>query len=134
GRYLGEALGKAYVEKVFPPAAKAKMQDMVKNILAALHEDINIIEWMTDETRKKALTKLATFTPKVGYPDRWQDYSSLTLTRASYFDNVIAAEQLLRKDRAAQIGKPVQRYRWGMTTPTSNAYYSPLRNEIVFPA
>jgi putative endopeptidase len=131
---LGEALGKKYVEKTFSPEAKARMQEMVKNILLALHDDILTVTWMSDETKKKALEKLSTFNPKVGYPDKWKDYSSVDITRDSYWNNVVESRRFAVRDDAALIGKPVDRLRWGMTTPTSNAYYNPLLNEIVFPA
>jgi putative endopeptidase len=131
---LGEALGKKYVEKTFSPEAKARMQEMVKNILLALHDDILTLTWMSDETKKKALEKLATFNPKVGYPDKWKDYGSVEITRDEYWSDVVAARRFAVKDDAELIGKPVDRMRWGMTTPTSNAYYNPQLNEIVFPA
>ena len=131
---LGEALGKKYVEKTFSPEAKARMQEMVKNILLALHDDILTLTWMSDETKKKALEKLSTFNPKVGYPDRWKDYSSVEITRDSYWNNLVEARRFSVRDDQQMIGKPVDRGRWGMTTPTSNAYYNPFLNEIVFPA
>ncbi len=131
---LGEALGRKYVEKTFSPQAKERVQQMVNNILLALHDDILTLPWMSDETKQKALEKLAAFNPKVGYPDKWKDYSSVAITRASYWNNVVAASRFAVLDSIAQIGKPVDRLRWGMTTPTSNAYYNPKRNEIVFPA
>jgi putative endopeptidase len=131
---LGEALGKKYVEKTFSPEAKARMQEMVKNILAALHDDILTLTWMSDETKQKALLKLSTFNPKVGYPDKWKDYSSVELSRDSFWADVVATRRFAVQDDAELIGKPVDRGRWGMTTPTSNAYYNPLLNEIVFPA
>ncbi len=131
---LGEALGKKYVEKTFSPEAKARMQEMVKNILAALHDDISTITWMSDDTKKKALEKLSTFNPKVGYPDKWKDYSSVEITPDHYWNDVVEARRFAVRDDGRLIGKPVDRLRWGMTTPTSNAYYNPLLNEIVFPA
>ncbi len=131
---LGEALGKKYVEKYFPPEAKERAQEMVKNILAAMHDTIESLEWMGPDTKKKALEKLSTFNPKIGYPDKWKDYSSIKLTRDSYWDNNLAAVKWNIDDDHSQIGKPVDRGRWGMTPPTSNAYYNPLLNEIVFPA
>jgi len=131
---LGEALGKKYVEKTFSPEAKARMREMVKNILLALHDDILTLTWMSDETKQKALEKLSTFNPKVGYPDKWKDYSSAEITRESYWNDVVEARRFGVRDDAQQIGKPVDRLRWGMTTPTSNAYYNPQLNEIVFPA
>src|SRR5882757_8042065 len=131
---LGEALGKKYVEKTFSPEAKARMQEMVKNILLALHDDIQTLTWMSDDTKKKALEKLATFNPKVGYPDKWKDYSTVEITRDAYWSDVVESRRFAVRDDAKLIGKPVDRLRWGMTTPTSNAYYNPLLNEIVFPA
>jgi putative endopeptidase len=131
---LGEALGKKYVEKTFSPEAKARMQEMVNNILAALHDDILTLTWMSDETKQKALQKLSTFNPKVGYPDKWKDYSSVEITRDSFWNDLVEARRFAVRDNAQLIGKPVDRGRWGMTTPTSNAYYNPLLNEIVFPA
>jgi endothelin-converting enzyme/putative endopeptidase len=131
---LGEALGKEYVEKTFSPEAKARMQEMVKNILLALHDDILTLTWMSDETKQKALVKLSTFNPKVGYPDKWKDYSSVQITRDAYWNDVVEARKFAVADDARLIGKPVDRLRWGMTTPTSNAYYNAQLNEIVFPA
>ncbi|HEY2390737.1 MAG TPA: M13 family metallopeptidase, partial [Candidatus Angelobacter sp.] len=131
---LGDALGKKYVEKYFPPEAKARAQEMVNNILAAMHDTIENLDWMGPETKKKALEKLSTFNPKIGYPDKWKDYSSIKISRASYWDNNLAAVKWNINDDHSQIGKPVDRGRWGMTPPTSNAYYNPLLNEIVFPA
>src|SRR5262245_35923180 len=131
---LGEALGKKYVEKYFPPEAKARAQEMVKNILAAMHDTNEGLEWMGPETKKKALEKLSTFNPKIGYPDKWKDYSNIKIVRDSYWDNSVAAVKWNVNDDHAQIGKPTDRGRWGMTPPTSNAYYNALLNEIVFPA
>jgi endothelin-converting enzyme/putative endopeptidase len=133
-QFLGDALGKKYVEKYFPPEAKARAQEMVKNIMAAMHDTIEGLEWMGPETKKKALEKLATFNPKIGYPDKWKDYSSIKIVRESYWDNSVAAVKWNVNDDHALIGKPTDRGRWGMTPPTSNAYYNPLLNEIVFPA
>jgi endothelin-converting enzyme/putative endopeptidase len=131
---LGEALGKKYVEKTFSPEAKARVREMVKNILLALHDDILTLTWMSDETKQKALEKLSTFNPKVGYPDKWKDYSSVEITRESYWNDVVEARRFGVRDDAQLIGKPVDRLRWGMTTPTSDAYYNAQLNEIVFPA
>ena len=131
---LGEALGRKYVEKYFPPEAKARMQDMVKNILLAMKDTIQGLDWMSEETKKKALEKLSTFNPKIGYPDKWKDYAGVVVGRTSYWDDVVAASRWNVADNRAQVGKPVDRGRWGMTPPTSNAYYNPLLNEIVFPA
>jgi putative endopeptidase len=131
---LGEALGEKYVERYFPPEAKARVQEMVKNLLAAMGQTIRGLEWMGDDTRRRALEKLATFNPKIGYPDKWKDYRSVSITRASYWDDVVAARSFGVHDNLSTIGKPVDRGRWGMTAPTSDAYYNPLLNEIVFPA
>ena len=131
---LGDALGKAYTDKVFPAAAKAKMQEMVRNILAALKDSINGLEWMSPETKQKALEKLAAVHPKVGYPDKWALYTGLEISRRDFFGDVERSTRYAQKDEISQIAKPVDRARWGMTAPTSNAYYSPQMNEIVFPA
>jgi len=131
---LGEALGKKYVEKTFPPEAKARIQEMVKNILLALRDDLQTVNWMSEQTKLKAVAKLDTFNPKVGYPDKWKDYSSVKIGKESYWANVLQAREFAVRDDIHDIGKPVDRGKWGMTTPTSNAYYNPLLNEIVFPA
>ena len=132
---LGEALGKKYVEKYFPPEAKARAQEMVTNIIAAMHDTIEGLSWMGPETKKKALEKLATLNPKIGYPDKWKDYSRVALSRDSYWNNQAAAARWnVIDDDWNLIGKPTDRGRWGMTPPTSNAYYNALLNEIVFPA
>jgi putative endopeptidase len=131
---LGDPLGQKYVERHFPPAAKERMDDMVKNLLAAMGDTIRDLDWMGPETKKQALEKLSTFRPKIGYPDEWRDYSSIKITPKSHFNNLIAATKYHIADNRTQIGKPVDRSRWGMTAPTSNAYYSALMNEIVFPA
>ena len=133
-RALGEALGKKYVEKYFPPEAKARMQEMVKNLRTAMGQTIEGLEWMSPETKKRALEKLSTFNPKIGYPDTWKDYSKVAISRAAYWADVVAGRKFNVEDDLATIGKPVDRGRWGMTPPTSNAYYNPLLNEIVFPA
>ena len=134
-RLLGEALGRKYVEKYFPPEAKARMQELVKNLLLAMGDTIRGLDWMSAETKAKALEKLATFNPKIGYPDKWKDYAKRARSRATRSGRTWrpAGKWNVDDDRA-QIGKPVDRGRWGMTPPTSNAYYNPLLNEIVFPA
>jgi endothelin-converting enzyme/putative endopeptidase len=132
---LGEALGKKYVEKYFPPEAKARAQEMVTNILAAMHDTIEGLSWMGPETKTKALEKLAALSTKIGYPDKWKDYSSIALSRESFWNNQAAAVRWnVIDDDWNLIGKPTDRGRWGMTPPTSNAYYTALLNEIVFPA
>ncbi|MBZ5718987.1 MAG: M13 family metallopeptidase [Acidobacteriia bacterium] len=133
-RLLGEALGKKYAEKYFPPEAKARMQEMVKNLLGAMKDDIVSLSWMSDETKQKALAKIATFYPKIGYPDKWKDYSSVNIRRDAFFEDVVEGRRFVVEDDRITIGKPVDRTRWGITPPTSDAYYNPLLNEIVFPA
>ena len=130
----GEALGKKYAEKYFPPEAKARMQEMVKNLLAAMKDDIVTRTWMSDETKKKALAKIATFDPEIGYPDKWKDYSHVDVQRGLFFEDMIAGRRFVVEDDRQTIGKPVDRKRWGLTPPTSDAYYNPTMNEIVFPA
>ncbi len=131
---FGEALGKEYVDRHFPPEAKARMKELIQNILAAMHDDILSLPWMGDQTKQRALAKLATFNVKVGYPDKWKDYSHIALNREDYWANVLTGRRFNIQDDRSTIGKPVDRGRWGMTPPTSNAYYTPLLNEIVFPA
>jgi putative endopeptidase len=130
----GEALGKKYAEKYFPPEAKARMQEMVKNLLAAMKDDIVTRTWMSDETKKKALAKIATFDPEIGYPDKWKDYSHVEVQRGLFFEDMLSGRRYVVEDDRQTIGKPVDRKRWGMTPPTSDAYYNPTMNEIVFPA
>ncbi len=131
---LGEALGKKYVEKHFPPAAKARMQELVANLRLAMRQTIESLTWMTEATKKRALEKLTTLNPKIGYPDRWKEYAGVKVTRVSLWDDEASARRWNVVDERAQIDKPVDRGRWGMTPPTSNAYYNPLLNEVVFPA
>jgi len=130
----GEALGKKYVEKYFPPAAKARMQEMVRNLLAAMRDDILSRPWMSDDTKEKAMAKIATFNPRIGYPEKWKDYSHVEVRRDAFFEDVIAGRRFVEQDDRAQIGKPVDRGRWGMTPPTSDAEYSATLNSIEFPA
>jgi endothelin-converting enzyme/putative endopeptidase len=131
---LGEALGRKYVERYFPPEAKARMKEMVTNLLAAMGDTIKELDWMGPDTKAKALEKLSTFNPKVGYPDKWKDYSAVTITPDSYFQNVMSGLRNAIADNRGLIGKPTDRGRWEMTPPTSDAYYNPSLNEIVFPA
>ncbi len=123
-----------YVAKYFPPAAKARVLEMVHNLLAALHEDLKGLEWMSPETRKAAEEKLQAFALKIGYPDKWRDYSKLKIDRESYVGNVFRATEFETARDLAKIGKPVDHAEWGMSPPTINAYYNPQLNEIVFPA
>jgi putative endopeptidase len=131
---MGEALGRLYVEKYFKPAAKERMDELVRNLVAAYRERLQSRDWMGSETKKHALEKLAAITPKIGYPDKWRDYSSLEIRDDSYAENVMRAEAFEIQYRLSKLGKPVDRTEWGMTPPTVNAYYNPSLNEIVFPA
>ncbi len=130
----GEALGQLYVAVAFPPDAKARMLALVGNIRQALRERIGSLEWMDDATRAKAVAKLDMFGVKIGYPDKWIDYSTLVIDRGPYISNVLRANDFNMRRDLAKIGKPVDRTVWGMTPPTVNAYYNPSMNEIVFPA
>ena len=131
---LGFALGKAYVKEYFPPEAKARADAMVKNLIAALREDLKTLPWMGEATKKQALEKLDKFNPKIGYPDKWRDYSALQIDRGPYVLNTLRGEEFEFRRQLSKIGKPVDRMDWQMTPPTVNAYYDPLLNEIVFPA
>ncbi|MBF0312842.1 MAG: M13 family metallopeptidase [Oligoflexia bacterium] len=131
---LGEALGQIYVEKYFPPQAKARAQEMITQIMITFGERVQVLSWMSEETKKQALKKLNTFTVKVGYPDKWRDYSALKIDRGVYVLNALRAMQFEFNHDVEKIGKPVDRSEWGMTPPTINAYYNPSMNEIVFPA
>jgi putative endopeptidase len=130
----GEALGQLYVADAFPPEAKARMVQLVANLRSALHDRIQTLEWMDDQTKAAAEKKLDMFGVKVGYPDKWIDYSTLVIDRGPYVLNVERASEFSVKRDMAKIGKPVDRGLWGMTPPTVNAYYNPNMNEIVFPA
>ena len=131
---MGEALGKLYVENHFSPAAKKRMDELVKNILDVYRERIQSRTWMSEQTKQQALAKLATFTPKIGYPDKWRDYSPLQIGDDSYVQNVMRAEAYQTRYNLSKLGKPVDRTEWHMTPPTVNAYYNSSMNEIVFPA
>jgi len=131
---LGEALGQVYVARAFTPESKARMQTMIGNLIAAFRARVEKADWMGDATRKAALAKLAAFKQKIGYPDKWIDYSRLNISRDSYAANVIRASEFAQARDLAKIGKPVDRTEWGMTPPTVNAYNNSLMNEIVFPA
>jgi putative endopeptidase len=133
-RALGEALGQVYVQKHFTPAAKARAVEMVGNLIAALRDDLTTLSWMSDATRKRATAKLEAFTRKIGYPDKWRDYSAMKVERASYLVNVTSAQRFESNRQLAKIARPVDRTEWGMSPPTVNAYYNPSMNEIVFPA
>jgi putative endopeptidase len=131
---LGEALGQEYVKRAFTPEAKKKMNEIVENLFAAYKERISKLDWMGEATRKEALYKLSTFLRKIGYPDKLRGYKGLLITRESYFDNVANAVWFETNRDLQDIGKKVDKTRWGMTPPTINAYYNPSVNEIVFPA
>ena len=131
---LGELLGQLYVAKYFKPEAKARMIELVANLRKAFAIRINKLDWMSAETKEKAMAKLNAFTPKIGYPDKWKNYDGLEITATEYYGNIRRAGAWGFQDNLAQLGKPVDRSRWGMTPPTVNAYYSPVMNEIVFPA
>ena len=131
---LGEIVGQMYVEKYFPAAAKERMVALVKNLQTALGERIQAQEWMSDSTKVRAMEKLSTFHVKVGYPDKWKDYSDLNIEKDSYWANVCRAAQWGTKDMFSRIGKPVDKDEWLMSPQTVNAYYNPQTNEICFPA
>ncbi len=131
---MGEALGQLYVEKAFPPKSKARAMDMIQNMIVAFKTRINNLTWMSDATKKMAIAKLSAFTPKIGYPDKWRDYSALTIDRGPYVDNVFRAQAFEFQRQLNKIGKPVDKTEWNMPPQIINAYYNPLQNEIVFPA
>ena len=131
---LGELLGQVYVKKAFPPEAKARMKELVNNLIAALRDNITTLDWMSEPTRKQAIGKLESFAVKIGYPDKWRDYSALKIDRSSYADNLIRGGRFAVHRGLAKMGRPVDRSEWGMTPPTVNAYYNALMAEIVFPA
>jgi putative endopeptidase len=131
---LGEALGRVYVEEYFPPAAKAQAKEMISNLIAALKSDIPTLSWMGPETKKQALAKLQAFAVKIGYPDKWRDYSKFPVTRGAYLANFRQGSEFEQARELSKIGQPVDRSEWGMTPPTVNAYNNSTMNEIVFPA
>nr|WP_227869675.1 M13-type metalloendopeptidase [Undibacterium parvum] len=131
---MSEALGELYVEKHFPPEYKAKMQALVSNLMLAYQQSIQTLSWMGDDTKKEALAKLAKFTPKIGYPDQWRDYSKLEIAKDDLVGNIMRGRELEYQRQLAKLGKPVSRQEWGMSPQTVNAYYNSRQNEIVFPA
>ena len=131
---LGEAVGKQYVKLHFPAERKARMEALIKNLLEAYRQSIDTLDWMSPETKKQAQDKLARFTPKIGYPDKWLDYSPLAIKRADLVGNVMRSNQFGYNHELAKLGTPIDRQEWGMTPQTVNAYYNPAMNEIVFPA
>ncbi|MGB7963332.1 MAG: M13-type metalloendopeptidase, partial [Propionicimonas sp.] len=133
-RFLGEAVGKLYVERHFSAVAKARMDELVANLIEAYHASISRLTWMTDETRTEALAKLAKFAPKIGYPDIWKDYTALQVEADDLLGNALRALAFSFDDEISKLGGPIRKHEWLMTPQTVNAYYHPLRNEIVFPA
>ena len=131
---MGELLGQLFVEKAFPPKSKERAVEMVNNLILSLKDRLTNLDWMSAETKQKALAKLATITPKIGYPDKWRDYSALDIERTSYLDNMRRCRTFSRQYNLNKIGKPVDRTEWGMPPQIVNAYYNPVMNEIVFPA
>jgi putative endopeptidase len=131
---MGMALGQLYVADNFSPAAKQRAEELVANLRASYKTRIEHLEWMSDATKQKALEKWATFVPKIGYPDKWRDWSALTIVPGHYYANALAANKFDYDYEVAKIGKPVDRLEWGMTPQTVNAYYNGQKNEIVFPA
>ncbi|MES3109228.1 M13 family metallopeptidase [Sphingomonas aurantiaca] len=131
---MGEAIGQQYVAKYFPPASKAAADDLVKNVIAAMGERLKNLEWMAPETKTKALAKLAAFTPKIGYPDKWRDYSALQIQRGDLVGNVSRANAFEYDRDLKKLGQPIDRAEWFMTPMTINAYANPTMNEVVFPA
>jgi endothelin-converting enzyme/putative endopeptidase len=131
---MGDALGQVFVAKHFPARAKQRMSELVENLRATLKEELEHSDWMTPETRRNAVAKLSSFQAKIGYPDRWRDYSAVTITPKSFLVNINAAGSANQAYALSKIGKPLDRNDWGMTPPTVNAYYNSLKNEIAFPA
>lgn len=132
---VGEAIGKLYVEAKFPPEAKVKAEKMIANVIKAFQKRIEVLDWMSDDTKAKAIEKLDKFTVKIAYPDEWEDYSELMVKEGnSYAENMMAVGDWSLKQNIAEIGEPVDKTEWGMPPQTVNAYFNPLNNEIVFPA
>lgn len=131
---LGEALGQAYVDKTFPPEAKARTLKMVNALEAALRQDITDLPWMSEATKKQALIKLDAIQNKIGYPNKWRDYGALKIVRGDALGNSLRSNEFEFQHQLSKIGKPLDRQEWGMTPPTVNAYYNPLENNINFPA
>jgi len=131
---LGEVIGKVYVSRHFTPQAKARMSELVENLRNAYGNSIDDLAWMSSDTKKAAHVKLAAFTPKIGYPDKWQDYSTLDIKSDDLVGNILRSSQISHDKEVAKLGGPIQKWEWGMTPQTVNAYYNPTVNEIVFPA
>jgi len=133
-RNLGEVIGKVYVARHFTPEAKSRMSELVENLRDAYGSSIDNLSWMSDDTKKAAQVKLAAFTPKIGYPDQWEDYSKLSINPDRLVGNLIRARKVSGEKELAKLGGPIQKWEWHMTPQTVNAYYNPPANEIVFPA
>ncbi|MBD2756441.1 M13 family metallopeptidase [Spirosoma validum] len=131
---LGDLLGQLYVQKYFKPEAKQRMLTLVDNLETSYKEHIKNLDWMSEDTKKKALTKLVAFKRKIAYPDKWKSYEGVTIARNSFYDNVQSAGKWQYNYMINRLGKPVDKTEWGMTPPTVNAYYNPVNNEIAFPA
>jgi predicted metalloendopeptidase len=131
---IGEGLGRLFVAAYFPPEAKQRMDRLVKNLLAAYQADLASLDWMSPQTQRKAQEKLAKFTTKIGYPEKWRDYGALRIQRGDLFGNVLRARTFDYERNLHKLGQPIDRTEWEMTPQTVNAYYEPERNEIVFPA
>jgi putative endopeptidase len=131
---MGEILGQQFVKEYFTPETKERYEKLTENVVAAFREHIQALDWMSDSTKQKALVKLTKINKKVGYPDKWRDYSTLKIARDSYAQNVMRANQWEYRYRLNKLGKPVDRTEWEMTPQTYNAYYNPSNNEIVLPA
>ena len=131
---LGEAVGELYVAQHFPPAQKARMQELVANLLAAYRSSVDGLSWMTPETQLQAQDKLSKYLVKIGYPDVWRDYSGLEVKRGDFLGNVQRGNAFEARRQLNKIGKPLDRGEWGMTPQTVNAYYNPQMNDINFPA
>ena len=131
---IGEALGQLYVAQYYPPEAQARMTEMIANITAVMRDRIQKLDWMTEDTKKKALAKFDRFYAKIGHPEKWKDYASVNVQRNNYYANVRAANEYEIKRKLANLGKPVDKTEWGMTPPTVNAYFDPTANNINFPA
>ncbi|GAA5129908.1 M13 family metallopeptidase [Thalassotalea piscium] len=131
---LGEVIGKVYVKRHFKPEAKSRMSQLVENLRSAYGESINELDWMSEDTKKAAQVKLAAFTPKIGYPDKWEDYSALEINADDLVGNRIRSNKVSHQKQIEKLGGPIRDWEWGMTPQTVNAYYNPTVNEIVFPA
>lgn len=131
---LGEIVGKVYVEKHFPPEAKKRMEELVNNLKLAYRESIEELDWMSEETKKQALDKLKKINTKIGYPNKWKDYSALTISEDDLYGNLKRSSQFQYQEEIDKLGGPIDKEEWGMTPQTVNAYYNPTLNEIVFPA